>query len=178
MKRIFLTIFIFLALLLPVAVLAAKASGLSAAGGNLSTVGGKTGLGGELYVTFSALAKGLLGAVGTIFFFLTIYAGGLWLTSAGNEERITKAKTILFTCVIGLFVTLSAYAITNFITNKLGGSPQTQTPASTYSSEAQQPVSCVNVGGTCRNFCNADLDVYRPGTDCETKNQFCCKPKS
>ena len=128
MKRIFLTIFIFLALLLPVAVLAAKASGLSAAGGNLSTVGGKTGLGGELYVTFSALAKGLLGAVGTIFFFLTIYAGGLWLTSAGNEERITKAKTILFTCVIGLFITLSAYAITNFITTKLGGAPSATAP--------------------------------------------------
>ena len=44
------------------------------------------------------------------------------------KKRITKAKTILFTCVIGLFITLSAYAITNFITTKLGGAPSATAP--------------------------------------------------
>lgn len=133
MKRVFLIIFIFTLILLPTAIFAAKAApaGLGAAGGTLGTVGGKTGLSGLLDTNLNSLAKGLLGVVGTIFFLLTIYAGGLWLTSAGNEERITKAKGILFTCVIGLFITLSAYAITNFITGKLGGSPSTTAPPNT-----------------------------------------------
>lgn len=144
MKRFFLTIFILGLLLAPLAVLAAKQGGLGAAGGVLSTVGSKTGLGGDLNLTFGALAKGLLGTVGTIFFFLTIYAGILWLTAAGNEERITKAKTILFTCVIGLFITMSAYAITSFITTRLGGSPQA--PASSGSGPTE------NVWGCCVHF--------------------------
>lgn len=60
-----------------------------------------------------------LGLVGIIFLALTVYAGFLWMTAAGDEEPITKAKKILTTSVIGLVIVLAAYSITYFVTNYL-----------------------------------------------------------
>jgi hypothetical protein len=59
---------------------------------------------------------GLLGTIGVI---LVIYAGFLWMTAAGNDDKIKKAKDILKAAVIGLIIILSAFAITSFIINKL-----------------------------------------------------------
>lgn len=55
-----------------------------------------------------------LGMLGTIFFVLTLYAGYLWMTAAGNEEQVTKAKTLLFQATIGLAIILMSYAISSF----------------------------------------------------------------
>lgn len=63
---------------------------------------------------------GVLGLTGTIFFVLVVYAGLMWMTSAGNEESSTKAKKILTAAIIGLIIVLSAYAITTFVGNSLG----------------------------------------------------------
>jgi hypothetical protein len=60
-----------------------------------------------------------LSLVGSIFLGLMIYAGILWMTAAGEEDKVTKAKNILKAAIIGLAVTMSAYAITAFVTGKL-----------------------------------------------------------
>lgn len=52
--------------------------------------------------------------VGIIFLGLAVYAGFLWMTSAGGDD-IDKAKKILRHAVIGLAVLLAAYSITAFI---------------------------------------------------------------
>lgn len=59
----------------------------------------------------------LLGLLGTIFLCLTLYAGYLWMTAGGNEDEVTKAKTLLTQAVIGLMVILMSYAITIFVFN-------------------------------------------------------------
>lgn len=56
----------------------------------------------------------LIGAVAIIFI---IYAGALWMTAAGNEQKAEKAKTILKQSIIGLLIILCAYAITYFVIN-------------------------------------------------------------
>lgn len=61
----------------------------------------------------------VLGFTGTIFFVLVIVAGLMWMTSAGNEERVKRAKQILIAAVIGLIIVMSAYAITSFIGTNL-----------------------------------------------------------
>ena len=43
------------------------------------------------------------------------------MTAAGNEERVTKATDIIKASIIGLFITMSAYAITTFVASKVGG---------------------------------------------------------
>jgi hypothetical protein len=61
----------------------------------------------------------LLSLLGLIFVVLIIYAGFLWMTAAGNEEKIKKSKDIMIAAVIGLAIVLSAYAITIFVFDKL-----------------------------------------------------------
>lgn len=60
------------------------------------------------------IIKTLLGLLGIIFFALTVYAGYLWMTAGGEDEKVTKAKTLLQQAIIGLAIILSAYAITLF----------------------------------------------------------------
>ena len=60
-----------------------------------------------------------LSFVGALFFILMIYAGILWMTAAGNEQQISKAKGLLINAIIGIIVVLSAYALTAFLGNNL-----------------------------------------------------------
>ena len=57
----------------------------------------------------------ILSFIGVIFTGLTVYAGVLWMTAKGEESQIEKAKKILSGSIIGLFITLAAYSITNYI---------------------------------------------------------------
>lgn len=57
---------------------------------------------------------------GTIFLTLTIYAGFLWMTAAGNEDKVTEAKGIITRASLGLFITLAAFAITAFVLAAVG----------------------------------------------------------
>lgn len=83
-----------------------------------------TGLSDDLAGTIGLIIKGVLSLVGTIFFVLTIYAGILWMTAQGEEEKVTKAQDILKAAIIGLIITLGAYAITVFVTGRLGDAGQ------------------------------------------------------
>jgi hypothetical protein len=56
-----------------------------------------------------------LSVIGTIFLALIVYAGFLWMTAGGSEEKVTTAKKLLFQAVIGLIIILSAYTITLFV---------------------------------------------------------------
>lgn len=68
-----------------------------------------------------------LGLLGIIAVSLIIYAGFLWMTSAGSEDKITQAKKILKQTVVGLLIILSSWGITYFVLEKLlettGGTP-------------------------------------------------------
>ncbi len=57
----------------------------------------------------------VLGVLGTIATVLIFYAGFLWMTAAGNEDNVTKAKTIMSAAVIGLVIILAAYSISSFV---------------------------------------------------------------
>ncbi|MDO8505133.1 MAG: pilin [bacterium] len=60
-----------------------------------------------------------LGFLGTVALVLILYGGYLWMTAAGNEETIDKAKKVLTQATIGLAIILSAFSITQFIINRL-----------------------------------------------------------
>lgn len=62
-----------------------------------------------------------LSFLGLLALILTIYAGWLWMTSNGEETKVTQAKQLLRNAVIGLVIILSAWAITTFVINKLLG---------------------------------------------------------
>ena len=62
------------------------------------------------------IALSLLGIIALV---LVIYGGFLWMTSSGDEEKITRAKQLLKNALIGLIIILSSWAITTFILSKL-----------------------------------------------------------
>ncbi len=62
------------------------------------------------------IALSFLGAIALV---LIMYAGFLWMTSSGDEEKITRAKQILKNAVIGLIIILSSWAITTFLLSRL-----------------------------------------------------------
>ncbi len=62
-----------------------------------------------------------LSFLGVIALILVIYAGFLWTTSGGDEDKITDAKRILKNAVIGLVIILSSWSITTFVLSKLSG---------------------------------------------------------
>lgn len=51
------------------------------------------------------------GVAGTAALIMFVYGGFLWLTSGGNEEKITKGKNIFTWATIGLVIIFLAYAI-------------------------------------------------------------------
>ena len=72
------------------------------------------------------IIKVALSLLGIIFLVLIIYAGFMWMTSAGNEERISKAKKIMAAAIIGLAIVMAAYAITIFVIDNLMGVTDTK----------------------------------------------------
>jgi len=62
-----------------------------------------------------ALIGACLSFIGVIFLVLILYGGFIWMTSAGNEEKVLKAKKILTRATVGLLIILSAYSITSFV---------------------------------------------------------------
>jgi len=66
-------------------------------------------------VIIGDIIRGLLGFLGVIFLVLVLYGGFLWMTSAGKEEQITKAKKILGNSAIGLFIVVVSYALTTWV---------------------------------------------------------------
>ncbi|MFA6424321.1 MAG: hypothetical protein WCV83_03380 [Candidatus Magasanikbacteria bacterium] len=114
-KKILTFIFLLGILVAPLTVSAQ----FSEAQNKLKTVVGGTGLTDNFELSISTIITAVLSLVGTIFLVLTVYAGILWMTAQGNEEQVTKAKGIISQTIIGLAITLMAYAITAFVTGKL-----------------------------------------------------------
>lgn len=69
------------------------------------------------------IANVLLGATGGAFVILFIYGGFRWMTAAGNDQKVAKAKSLLIAAVIGLLIVSAFYLISTFIASTLETSP-------------------------------------------------------
>lgn len=83
----------------------------------------------DIRTMVSLIIRAFLGLVGFVLVLLIMYAGYTWMTSQGDAEKITKAKGIITSAVIGVIIIISAYAIVSFIFRALeqgtiGGSGQ------------------------------------------------------
>jgi hypothetical protein len=59
--------------------------------------------------------KGLLGLMGSIALLMFVYSGFTWMTAAGNQEKIKKAKDTLLWSTLGLVSIFFGYAILRMI---------------------------------------------------------------
>jgi hypothetical protein len=89
----------------------------------MSAAGASSGLGNPVdpRIIAANIIQTILGLLGIIFFGLIVYAGFLWMTAGGEDDKVTKAKTLLGQAIIGLAIILSAYSITLFAVNLATG---------------------------------------------------------
>ncbi len=106
----------------PYAILALPAT-VSAATVNLgldANVEQALGLGTQdVRVTIARIINVAMGLLGIIAVVIVLYGGFLWMTAAGNEDRVDKAQKMIVAGIIGLAIILSAYAIARFVVNSL-----------------------------------------------------------
>lgn len=118
MKRIYYTLLgIFLAL--PISVKAAW--GMEAAWPSRMPKGQGSSASDSLAIAIGSIIGNILTFLGVIFLLLMIYGGVTWMTAAGDEKKVTKAKELITAAVIGLVVVLSAYALTTYLGDNVLG---------------------------------------------------------
>ena len=57
----------------------------------------------------------LFGFLAVVFFVLMIWGGIMWMTAAGNDSKVDKAKKIIIAAAIGIAIVLTSYLITVLI---------------------------------------------------------------
>lgn len=68
----------------------------------------------------------LIGGAGSIALLMFVYGGLLWLTSAGNAEKIKKGQAIILWSVLGMVVMFSAYIIVKYVLGAILGAAGTK----------------------------------------------------
>jgi hypothetical protein len=114
MKKIFIAVFV-LSLLAPALMLAMPAY---AQGINLGTNYVTNELNfatGDPRTAALSLVKLLMTFLGIIAVVILLYGGFLWMTAAGNEDKVDQSKKLILAAVIGLIVILSAFLIIQFV---------------------------------------------------------------
>lgn len=68
-----------------------------------------------------AIINFALGFLGLLAVIMVIYGGFLYVSSAGNEENVKKAKQILLYAVLGIVIILISFALVNTILGAASG---------------------------------------------------------
>ncbi|MFA5318522.1 MAG: pilin [Patescibacteria group bacterium] len=63
----------------------------------------------------------LLGFLGIIAVVLILVGGFMWMTAAGNDDKVATAKKVMVAGVIGLVIVLAAFGIAKFVVSALLG---------------------------------------------------------
>ncbi len=97
--------------------------GLTGAEEQLGEVGGQVEGGALASQTLPQLVGNIiniaLGILGIILVILIVYGGILWMIAMGDEKKIDKAKAILTNAIVGLVITVAAYAISSYVISAL-----------------------------------------------------------
>lgn len=60
-----------------------------------------------------------LGFLGILLLGYLLFAGFLWMTSGGSEEKAGQAQTMIKNAIIGLIIIVASFAISNFVLGQL-----------------------------------------------------------
>lgn len=108
-----------------VPVLAHAAPSPFAAGGTattlLNTTAGAAGIKADkkLPEVIGSVINVALSLLGLVFLGLALYAGFKWMTAQGDTKQVDEATGTLKNAVIGMIITVAAYALSTFIMEQL-----------------------------------------------------------
>lgn len=115
MKKKLIILTLILALLIIIIAAPAQASPF---GASLNQTIAETGQASStnLFSILAMIVQALLGLLGLVFVVLIIYAGSLYMLSAGEPKKIETAKNIIKAAIIGLIIVICSYSIAYFVT--------------------------------------------------------------
>ena len=70
---------------------------------------------GAIYKTIGTFIGIVINIIGIISVAFLAYAGWLWASARGNEEKVERAKRIIFDAIIALIIVLGAWLIYNAV---------------------------------------------------------------
>lgn len=70
---------------------------------------------------FTKISNTLLLVIGVISVIMLIYGGFRYIISGGDNKKVTDAKNTILYAIIGLIISLLAYAIINFVIAAITG---------------------------------------------------------
>ena len=134
---------------------------------SIESVGSQVGLGNaDLKETVLNVIRWALGIVSLLAVAYVIYGGFLWLTAAGNEQRVEKAKQVILQAVIGIVIILLAWAIVFFVARTLN--QVTDNTKDTGTTTGCTDINNCNTGGptstfdiTAVNTCSSPPDSWK-----------------
>ena len=89
---------------------------------------------------FTQITNTVLYAVGIISVIMLIYGGLRYVVSGGDSKKVTDAKNTILYAIIGLIISILAFAIVNFVINAVTGTTDSAAnPNSLDGSSEQQP---------------------------------------
>ncbi len=72
----------------------------------------------DLEATVINIIQWALGFLGLIAVVMILYGGFIWMTAAGNEDKVSTAKKVISAAVVGLIIVLLAWAIVIFVVDQ------------------------------------------------------------
>jgi len=88
---------------------------------NLGTISAETGW--DSSVTLSQFIGQILniifGFLGVIAVLIILWGGFVWMTAQGEQDKVDKAKKMIYAGIIGLVIIFAAYAIATFVISNL-----------------------------------------------------------
>lgn len=73
----------------------------------------------DIRETVGSVIKAFMGLLGIVAVCIILLGGFKWMTAMGSEEKVSQAKNLIISGIIGLVIILSAYAIAAFVINAI-----------------------------------------------------------
>lgn len=118
---------------------------------------------------------GLIGIIlsfaGVIFLVLIIVAGYTWMTAQGVEEKITKAKQLLTSGIVGAVISFGSFILINAVVYPLYERFYTPTEITSAGSGGEQTVIACSVNEQCADQATRKMCINNNCLECESNDQ-------
>ncbi|MEK7072570.1 MAG: hypothetical protein AAB969_03300 [Patescibacteria group bacterium] len=75
----------------------------------------------DLKDSINSIIQLILSFLGILAVIIILWGGFIWMTAAGDEAKVDKAKKLIISGIVGIVIILAAYIIANFVITQVGG---------------------------------------------------------
>lgn len=135
-------------------------------------LGATLGLGtADLLETVINIVQWALGLLGLVAVIIIMYGGFIWMTAKGNQDKIEKAKKILFNGLIGLAIILLSWAIVFFVMRTIEDATSGTPPGSCGAGPPCTSPDICCPPGFCAPSCGSSLPTDLEITEVEVARE-------